>query len=310
MIAIPTPGQHGGDGPRVAAALGLAPDEVLDLSASLNPVAPDPVPLLRRHLDAVRRYPDPTAATAALAEALRVDPSRVVVTNGGAEAIALVAAELPAGWVEDPDFSLYGRHLTFDATGARWRSDPHNPTGLLAGPGQQAAVWDEAFYPLATGTWTSGRAEHGAVVLGSLTKLFACPGLRVGFVLAPPGDDLAERVRARQPRWALNALAAEVVPALLATADLPAWACRIRELRAALVALLREHGFAPFDSDSNYVLVPGAVGLRSRLASEGVVVRDCSSFGLRDHVRIAVPDDSGRARLAAALQSSAGRHAG
>jgi histidinol-phosphate/aromatic aminotransferase/cobyric acid decarboxylase-like protein len=32
-----------------------------------------------------------------------------------------------------------------------------------------------------------------------------------------------------------------------------------------------------------------------------VLVRDCTSFGLRDHVRVAVPDDQGRERLAVAL---------
>ncbi len=45
-----------------------------------------------------------------------------------------------------------------------------------------------------------------------------------------------------------------------------------------------------------------ARGLRERLAPLGVVVRDCTSFGLPDHVRIAVPDDEGLARLDHALQ--------
>ena len=39
------PGAHGGEGPRLAALLGIDPGEVLDLSQSLNPVAPDPVPI-------------------------------------------------------------------------------------------------------------------------------------------------------------------------------------------------------------------------------------------------------------------------
>jgi histidinol-phosphate/aromatic aminotransferase/cobyric acid decarboxylase-like protein len=37
------------------------------------------------------------------------------------------------------------------------------------------------------------------------------------------------------------------------------------------------------------------------LARHRVVVRDCRSFGLPDHVRIAVPDASGLERLDAAL---------
>jgi histidinol-phosphate/aromatic aminotransferase/cobyric acid decarboxylase-like protein len=294
-------GPHGGDGIRVALALGLDPATVLDLSASVNPVAPDVAPLVAAHLGALRHYPDPRAATAALAGALGVEPERVLLTNGGAEAIALVASELGGGWVDEPDFSLYRRHLPVIAPGQpRWRSDPHNPSGRLAGGGETAAVWDEAFYPLATGRWTSGRAEAGATVVGSLTKVFACPGLRIGYVLGDAA--LVAAVERRQPQWACNSLAVAVLPALLAAAHLQSWAEAITELRTALVDLLRCHGLSPYPSDANYVLVPGAAGLRDRLACRGVVVRDCTSFGLIDHVRIAVPDDAGRARLAAALE--------
>src|SRR5437870_4684726 len=103
-------------------------------------------------------------------------PERIVLTNGGAEAIALVAAAHPKGWVDDPDFSLYARHLTSIEAGApRWRSNPHNPTGRLAPRDERADVWDESFYALATGCWTRGDA--GATVVASLTKLSACPGL-------------------------------------------------------------------------------------------------------------------------------------
>ena len=299
---IPPPGSHGGDGARVAAALGLPVDVVLDLSASLNPAAPDAAAIVSRHLGAVARYPDAGPATAALAAALNVDPERLLLTNGGAEAIALVAADTGSGWVEEPDFSLYRRHLPAVCAGApRWRSDPHNPTGRLAGEDRAADVWDEAFYPLATGRWTSGRADGGAIVLGSLTKVFACPGLRIGFVLAPdPG--LIRRLAVRQPRWSVNGLAVAALPDLLSRADLVHWAAEVRRLRAALVALLRQHGLRPEPSDANFVLVPDATGLRDRLARAAVVVRDCASFGLPDHVRIAVPSDNGLARLADALE--------
>ena len=75
-----------------------------------------------------------------------------MLTNGGSEAIALVAAELGEGEVVDPEFSLYRRHLPVVRAGAgRWRSNPSNPLGELAGPSDVAAVWDEAFWPLATG---------------------------------------------------------------------------------------------------------------------------------------------------------------
>ena len=52
---------HGGDGRAVALQLGIDPSELLDLSASLNPVAPDPRPVVARHLDSLLTYPDDIA---------------------------------------------------------------------------------------------------------------------------------------------------------------------------------------------------------------------------------------------------------
>jgi len=293
MSVLPPPGPHGGDGAAIAAALGIDPEHVLDLSQSLNPVAPDPVPVLSRHWRAVRAYPDPAAATRRLAEAIGVDAERVLLTNGGSEAISLVAAVL-GGRVDEPEFALHPR-----GTGPRWRSNPHNPSGLLAPPDEEAGVWDEAFFPLATGRWTRGDEE--AVVVGSLTKLLACPGLRLGYVLADPG--LLARVRAAQPQWAVNGPAASALGDLLDTVDLGAWANEIRALRTELVDVLVRHGLSPRPSDATWVLVD-APGLRTRLAPEGVVVRDCTSFGLAGVARVAVPSADGLARLDAALAAT------
>jgi histidinol-phosphate/aromatic aminotransferase/cobyric acid decarboxylase-like protein len=291
--AVPPAGRHGGDGRAVARALGLDPAAVLDLSASLNPVAPSVTRLLHRHLDAVERYPDPARATAALADAMGVEVERLLLTNGGAEAIALVASEL-GGHVVEPEFSLYPRH-----GGPRWRSNPHNPSGRLAGAEERGGVWDEAFYPLATGCWTRG----DGVVVGSLTKLFACPGLRLGYVLAEP--PLVASVRSRQPQWSVNALAVAVVPELVEDVDLPGWAAAVAERRAELSSLLAAHGLDPAPSAANFVLCRRALGLRERLAPLGVVVRDCASFGLAGQARVAVPDWPGLEHLARALEQSA-----
>jgi histidinol-phosphate/aromatic aminotransferase/cobyric acid decarboxylase-like protein len=298
--AVVPRGPHGGDGPRLARALGVAPEAVRDLSVSLNPSGPDVGPLVARHAASVRHYPDPRLARDTLAEAMGVDPDRLLITNGGAEAIALVAAELPVGHVDEPDFSLYARHLThLDPSGLRWASNPRNPTGLLAAPDEDRDVWDEAFYPLATGRWTRG--DRHAVVVGSLTKLFACPGLRLGYVLAPDVE-LAERVRDRQPEWSVNSLAVAVLPDLLELADLPRWSEQVAALRRDLTGLLRAAGLTPDPSDANYVLVRNASGLRQHLARHRVLVRDTATFGLPGGVRIAVPDPTGLDDLRRALE--------
>ena len=295
----PPPGAHGDDVAQFAGRLGVDVDDLLDLAVSVNPCAPDVAPLVASAAHTVRHYPDAGPARASLARALGIDPERIVLTNGGAEAIALVAAAHPKGWVDDPDFSLYARHLASIEAGApRWRSNPHNPTGRLAPRDERADVWDESFYALATGCWTRGDA--GATVVASLTKLFACPGLRIGYVIAPVAA-AATQLQARQPQWAVSSIACAVLPRMLEAVDLPSTARRVAELRGALVELLVAAGLAPEPSDACFVLVRDATGLREHLARHAILVRDTTSFGMPGGVRIAVPDDQGRDRLAGAL---------
>lgn len=298
---IPAAGAHGGDGARVAKALGIDPDDVLDLSASLNPFAPDVAVLAARHLGALRRYPDVPAAEALVADMIGVPAERLVLTAGGAQAIALVAAHLGAGWVDEPEFSLYLRHLPrLDADALVWRSDPNNPMGTLADDAAAAdvpGVWDEAFLPLSAGTWTRGRPGW---VVGSLTKAFACPGLRLGYAIAPAADDAAA-LRNLRPEWAVGGLACAVLPELVAESDPAGWTAQVALARKATAAVLEDHGLRVLPSDAPWLLVPDARGLRDALARSAVVVRDCTSFGLPDHVRIAVPTENDLPRLAAAL---------
>lgn len=290
---ITPPRAHGGDGWAIALSLGMDPSRVLDLSASLNPFAPSLAPLVSRHIDALGRYPDPSAAREVLAATIGVETERLLVTNGGSEAINLVAAELGGTVLCEPEFSLHPR----SGMGPLWRSDPHNPTGNLAGPTERADVWDEAFYPLASARWTSGRS---GVIVGSLTKVFACPGLRLGYIIA---DDV-ERFARRQSVWSVGSLALAVLPELLELADLVAWVKSIDASRRALAHLLESFGLETTSSQAPWLMVKSP-GLRERLAPHGVVVRDCTNFGLPQYARIAVPDHRGLEQLADALEQSA-----
>ncbi len=300
--AVLSGGAHGGDAVAVARSLGLDPASVLDLSASLNPFAPDVAAAIGRHLGSLDAYPDEGPATAALAAAIGVDIDRLVLTNGGAEAIAVVATHLRRGAVVDPEFALYRRHLAeVDPTAGRWRSNPSNPLGRLADADDTAAVWDEAFYPLATGTWTRG--DDAAWRLGSLTKLWACPGLRLGYAIAP-SSSAADVVRRIRPQWSVNGLALAVVPELLALTDLPGWQRHVDAARRALVDGLVALGLSVRPSTANWVLIDDVAGLRGRLAPHGVLVRDCTNFGLAGTARMAVPHPDQLDRVLAAVARS------
>jgi histidinol-phosphate/aromatic aminotransferase/cobyric acid decarboxylase-like protein len=293
-VNVPVPSAHGGDVERIARALGRPVDSMLDLSASLNPFGPDVVAMAASHLGVLRRYPDAAGARRLLAETIGLGPERLLLTNGGSEAISLVAQVL-GGRVDEPEFSLHPRGPD---SAPRWRSNPHNPTGRLAAPDERAEVWDEAFYPLATGRWTRGDDAARAVV-GSLTKLFGCPGLRLGYVIADP--ELIGRLEARQPHWAVGGLEVALLPELLGAADLAGWAAEIASHRRDLVELLERRGLAPRPSDANFVLCDAPPGFRDKLLAQGIVVRDCTSFGLPTQVRVAVPNHEGIERLSVAL---------
>jgi histidinol-phosphate/aromatic aminotransferase/cobyric acid decarboxylase-like protein len=301
------PGPHGGDGFAVARQLGLEPGDLLDLSASLNPLAPDVVAVVRTLDDGcIRNYPDSQDATAELAAAIGVPADRLLLTNGGAEAIALVAAEHPVGVVPGPAFSLYRRHLArveADGAGLVWRANPSSPLGRIAPGNAEAGVWDEAFWPLATGTWTRG--DDSAYRLGSLTKLWSCPGLRLGYVIAP-GPAEREALARRQPRWSVNGLALAVIPHLLALTDLPGWQAGIAALRSELAAVWKAAGFTVRESAANWILVEGAAAWRTALAQRGILVRDCASFGLRGTIRVAVPTPQGLDRVTRAVRALSG----
>ena len=130
----------------------------------------------------IRNYPDPEGATAELAGAIGVPADRLLLTNGGAEAIALVAAEHPEGVVPEPAFSLYRRHLARveqNGAGLVWRANPSSPLGEIAPTNAEAGVWDEAFWPLATGRGTRGRRRIPARLAHQALELpWPAAGLR------------------------------------------------------------------------------------------------------------------------------------
>ena len=82
------------------------------------------------------------------------------------------------------------------------------------------------------------------------------------------------------------------------------WQREIASQRGALGDALHRHDIASQPSHAPWVLA-AAPGLRERLAPQGVVVRDCASFGLPGHVGIAVPDRTGIDRLERALETTA-----
>lgn len=179
-------------------------------------------------------------------------------------------------------------------------ANPSNPAGqAIPGPdlrrlcerhADTCFVIDEAFAsfaPTGTSLLDSGAPPPNAVVVRSLTKELAMPGLRMGYLV---GDaHLAGQLRNVLPAWPLSAPAiAAAIAGLMDQGHVGAGAARGRRYVADLAGALAAAGAVPFPSDANYLLAHAPTAF-SRLRSRGIAVRDCASFGLPGHVRLAAP---------------------
>lgn len=165
-------------------------------------------------------------------------------------------------------------------------------------------VVDEAYQPL----FEDGPGlapTSNVVVLRSLTKVFALPGLRLGYLLA--AREVAQAVQAALPPWNVSgpAQAAGVVAAALLPSRGRAARERIGSLRRAMVGALADVAGSPAQSGGTFLLYDlreGGAGerLAHGLLEEGIRVRSCASFGLSAHVRLGVRPEADQLVLARA----------
>ena len=152
------------------------------------------------------------------------------------------------------------------------------------------------------------------IIARSLTKSFAIPGLRIGF-LATASPDWLKHLADLQPPWSVSALAQTWADIVLTTATLTALATGLRQLALVrdrlLAALNALDGLRPYPSAANFILVeiltgPPAGELAERLAGWRLLIRPGDSFyGLAtdQFFRVAVRRPGENARLLAALRA-------
>ena len=159
-------------------------------------------------------------------------------------------------------------------------------------------VVDEAFIDFVEGESIKALARQNPylIVLRSLTKYYALPGLRLGYLLGEARR--VAQLAARQEPWSVNAPALNVALACLKDENFMAKTARWleRERQFLFERLEGLEGFHPFASKTNFLLVKierhagDAVRLRSFLLRRKILIRACDSFaGLgNDYFRIAV----------------------
>lgn len=296
---------------------------------------------LFRQMACIRTYPEPEPYTLEreLAARYHVAPENVCVTNGATEAIYLIAQAYRGSRsaILMPTFSEYAdacrlhAHevqsvFTLDAlpggTSLVWLCNPNNPTGevraadrlrrLIQDHPHKLFVIDQS-YEAFTLKEVLGVGETAVLpnvlLLHSMTKRFAVPGLRLGYLTGH--EALLEKLRRFRMPWSVNALAIEAGTYLLQHVsayqlDLESL---LAERRRVACELERLGGMEVWPSDTHYMLIRLRSGKASALKewladTHGLLIRDASNFEGLDEgfFRIAVQTPEENNLLIAAIK--------
>jgi len=202
-------------------------------------------------------------------------------------------------------------------------NNPHNPSGTALRISEvkrilevvrevgAALILDEAFIDYTPDETLVAEAASGTglVVLRSLTKIYGCPALRVGFAVAEP--TIAQRIAGFLSTWPVTQLALDTLTE--AVADSQYLSDSVRENateREELAESLRVLGLVVFPSVANYLLLelakgPSSAELRKRMIrNHRILLRNCDSYeGLTPgrYLRVAVRSADENLRLVQAL---------
>ncbi len=287
---------------------------------------------LRCRLDVVRSYPEPSAASLEqmIARECGISPDEVLVTSGAVDAIYLIAQAYRhegSCHIVQPTFREYEDACRVFGYQERedgalcWLCNPNNPTGdvlaaeevLALAERHRLLIVDQSYEdytmaPLLNPADVVSRED--IILLHSMTKRYAVPGLRLGYVTA--SAQVISRLREQYRPWAINALSLEAGKWLVgqgktAIPDLTSYLAETQRLRSMLNEI---DGIETMDTQTNFFLCTirqaTAAQLKEYLAREhGILIRDASNFtGLTPHhFRIATQSPAENDALVAAIRN-------
>lgn len=244
---------------------------------------------------------------------------RTAATQAGARVVAWRADE---GRGCALDVGSIARAARASAARAVGLCVPSSPVGAVVVPeevGWLAAriapavlLLDQSFLALSTRHQDLRAAlPDTVVVVRSLTKEHAIPGVRVGYLLAE--EALAARIGAAIPTWTVGSAAQAAAAAALDAEDfVVATRARLLADAAVLANRLSRLGYVVLPSATPYFVArvgDAATFRRELLRTHRVLVRDCSSFGMPAWVRVGARGDAAADRVVDGFAGLAARFA-
>lgn len=272
---------------------------------------------LKAHLcekiDLIGSYPEPEPRSLemAIAREYGISADNVLVSNGATDAIYLIAqtaaqhhykhfatGELPTFSEYEDACRMFG--LTRQAGREKapqtvlWLCNPNNPTGTVYPQDEleyyarryDLVVIDQSYenYTVVPIMSHLEAAESKNIIqLHSLTKTYAIPGLRIGYVIAP--RQIIAKLRENVRPWAVNALAIEAAKWLLENKvsvvnDLHSFLAETQRMREMLNQI---PGISAAETQTNIILAEMAVKTAANLKeylvrNHHMLIRDASNF--------------------------------
>ena len=298
---------------------------------------------LQHHIDDIDHYPPAALENQERLLSIhhRIRPWETLITNGATEAIYLLAQATGAGCrsaVLIPTFSEYedacrihGHEVQYirsleevnDEMNLVWLCNPNNPTGMLI-PREEIVhiafnhpntvfVIDQSYEFFCQEEQLQPReaVSLGNVIqLHSMTKKYAIPGIRLGYVTGP--KPLMETLRQYRMPWSVNALAVSACDYILTHQELFTFdiAAYLQEAKRLWKGLNDIEGVTALPTHTHFMLLhiptQDAVILKRRLVDEyGILIRAAHNFsGLDRHfIRVAAQSPESNDLLITGLQN-------
>jgi len=278
---------------------------------------PELIEHLKKNLQLIEHYPEPDAADLCrkIGAFHQVESDQVLAFNGSVEAfyaIALAYRKADSaigypGFAEYEDACRMHHHQLQFFRKEEWEKslntnpilcwfgNPNNPDGYIHGfqeikdslkayPGTVFIV-DEAYAELIPGFQSAiplTKTNSNLIVVRSLTKCCAIPGLRLGYVVASVRQVL--KLKSFQQPWSVNALAQEAGKYLLEHLKQQQDKSLICDLSTVLQkAISQVGGFRVIPSEVPFFLIEMQSGRAAELKQflieeHGILIRDASNF--------------------------------
>lgn len=272
-------------------------------------------------IDKIHSYPEPDAASLKelIAQKNNISVQNICITNGATEAIYLIAQAYKGktGYILIPTFSEYEDACSINDISLRfirtldeadrnselcWICNPNNPTGKMIDKKEivsfieshpdMTIVLDQSYqyFTEKEGLSIEEAVKYPNVIcLHSMTKQYAIPGLRLGYITA--SKKLITQVQQYCMPWSVNQLALEAGKYLLQcevqySFDLKEYLNETTRLQKELSSI---HHIKVYPTETHFFLCRlennrKASELKSYLANNfGILIRDAGNFrGLDD----------------------------